>query len=289
MARHPFAGLRLSMHTAAWRTYACGSSIALMGQSQPCTAGGCSCWRAGPLPPCDCFSLLLGPRHPCSGLFNTLFRVAHEEGLAALWKGLVPGLHRQVLLGGVRIASCELPCLPALCPALLAPRLLLQLLPSGRSCTAIVLQLVRFAAQAWLGRAPGGGPAAFGGCQHLCRSSGAQLAGWPAAPLPVLLVIITPFPGQLMLCSYMLHLPMPFPPGTDDPIRDFYGRMFHEEAGHTSIPTKIAAALTAGTLGVLVGNPTDGATPRLPAAAPACCTNARAEGGGWMPGGACPR
>lgn len=31
-----------------------------------------------------------------------------------------------------------------------------------------------------------------------------------------------------------------------------------EEAGHTSIPTKIAAALTAGTFGVLVGNPTDG-------------------------------
>ncbi|KAL4430927.1 hypothetical protein ABPG75_006183 [Micractinium tetrahymenae] len=83
-----------------------------------------------------------------TGLFNTLFRVAHEEGVAALWKGLVPGLHRQVLLGGVRIAAY-------------------------------------------------------------------------------------------------------------DPIRDFYGQVFHEEAGHTSIPTKIAAALTAGTLGVLVGNPTD--------------------------------
>lgn len=27
--------------------------------------------------------------------------------MRSLWKGLVPGLHRQVLLGGVRIASCE--------------------------------------------------------------------------------------------------------------------------------------------------------------------------------------
>jgi len=40
-------------------------------------------------------------------VFGTLGKVAQEEGLAALWKGLVPGLHRQVLLGGVRIATCE--------------------------------------------------------------------------------------------------------------------------------------------------------------------------------------
>lgn len=44
----------------------------------------------------------------------------------------------------------------------------------------------------------------------------------------------------------------------DDPIRDFYAGLMKEDAKHTSIPTKIAAALTAGTLGVLVGNPTDG-------------------------------
>ncbi|EFN59406.1 hypothetical protein CHLNCDRAFT_48478 [Chlorella variabilis] len=82
------------------------------------------------------------------GTLGTLAKVAREEGVASLYKGLVPGLHRQILLGGVRIA-------------------------------------------------------------------------------------------------------------TYDPIRDFYGRLMKEEAGHTSIPTKIAAALTAGTFGVLVGNPTD--------------------------------
>lgn len=46
--------------------------------------------------------------HPaCSGTLHTLTTVAREEGVRSLWKGLVPGLHRQVLLGGVRIASCE--------------------------------------------------------------------------------------------------------------------------------------------------------------------------------------
>lgn len=41
------------------------------------------------------------------GTLHTLTTVAREEGVRSLWKGLVPGLHRQVLLGGVRIASCE--------------------------------------------------------------------------------------------------------------------------------------------------------------------------------------
>ena len=46
--------------------------------------------------------------HPaCSGTLHTLATVARDEGVRSLWKGLVPGLHRQVLLGGVRIASCE--------------------------------------------------------------------------------------------------------------------------------------------------------------------------------------
>ena len=42
----------------------------------------------------------------CRGTINTLLTVAREEGAASLFRGIVPGLHRQVLLGGVRIASC---------------------------------------------------------------------------------------------------------------------------------------------------------------------------------------
>lgn len=49
----------------------------------------------------------LGAPAPCRGTLGTLTTVAREEGVRSLWKGLVPGLHRQVLLGGVRIASCE--------------------------------------------------------------------------------------------------------------------------------------------------------------------------------------
>lgn len=43
----------------------------------------------------------------CRGTLGTLAKVAREEGVASLYKGLVPGLHRQILLGGVRIATCE--------------------------------------------------------------------------------------------------------------------------------------------------------------------------------------
>ncbi|KAI3433585.1 hypothetical protein D9Q98_003396 [Chlorella vulgaris] len=82
------------------------------------------------------------------GTLSTLVTVARQEGVMSLYKGLVPGLHRQVLLGGVRIAAYA-------------------------------------------------------------------------------------------------------------PIRDYYASLLHEQPGHTSIPTKIAAALSAGTLAVLVGNPTD--------------------------------
>ena len=43
-----------------------------------------------------------------------------------------------------------------------------------------------------------------------------------------------------------------------EPIRNAYARLRGEQGGATSLPTKVAAALTAGTLGVMVGNPTDG-------------------------------
>ncbi|KAL2336981.1 hypothetical protein Fmac_011427 [Flemingia macrophylla] len=38
------------------------------------------------------------------GMLGTVATIAREEGLAALWKGIVPGLHRQCLNGGLRIA-----------------------------------------------------------------------------------------------------------------------------------------------------------------------------------------
>ncbi|KAK4492080.1 hypothetical protein RD792_002877 [Penstemon davidsonii] len=41
------------------------------------------------------------------GLFGTLATIAKEEGLIALWKGIIPGLHRQCLYGGLRIGLYE--------------------------------------------------------------------------------------------------------------------------------------------------------------------------------------
>jgi len=38
-----------------------------------------------------------------SGMIGTMGTVAKEEGVAALWKGITPGLHRQCLFGGLRI------------------------------------------------------------------------------------------------------------------------------------------------------------------------------------------
>lgn len=38
------------------------------------------------------------------GLLGTVKTIAREEGVSALWKGIVPGLHRQCLYGGLRIA-----------------------------------------------------------------------------------------------------------------------------------------------------------------------------------------
>ena len=38
-----------------------------------------------------------------NGLIGTMRTVAAEEGAAALWKGLVPSMHRQVLYGGEKM------------------------------------------------------------------------------------------------------------------------------------------------------------------------------------------
>lgn len=38
-----------------------------------------------------------------NGLLGTMATMAREEGPASLWKGLVPGLHRQIVFGGLRI------------------------------------------------------------------------------------------------------------------------------------------------------------------------------------------
>ncbi|KAK9714062.1 hypothetical protein RND81_06G069100 [Saponaria officinalis] len=37
------------------------------------------------------------------GMLGTVGTISREEGLSALWKGIVPGLHRQCLYGGLRI------------------------------------------------------------------------------------------------------------------------------------------------------------------------------------------
>lgn len=41
------------------------------------------------------------------GLLGTVATIGREEGLAALWKGIIPGLHRQCLYGGLRIGLYE--------------------------------------------------------------------------------------------------------------------------------------------------------------------------------------
>lgn len=38
------------------------------------------------------------------GLLGTVATIAKEEGLLALWKGIIPGLHRQFIYGGLRIS-----------------------------------------------------------------------------------------------------------------------------------------------------------------------------------------
>ncbi|KAL0419064.1 UNVERIFIED_CONTAM: Mitochondrial uncoupling protein 2 [Sesamum radiatum] len=41
------------------------------------------------------------------GLLGTVATIAKEEGLFSLWKGIVPGLHRQCVYGGLRIGLYE--------------------------------------------------------------------------------------------------------------------------------------------------------------------------------------
>ena len=41
------------------------------------------------------------------GMLGTVATIGREEGLAALWKGIVPGLHRQCLFGGLRLGLYE--------------------------------------------------------------------------------------------------------------------------------------------------------------------------------------
>lgn len=37
------------------------------------------------------------------GLLGTVATIAQEEGISALWKGIIPGLQRQCVYGGLRI------------------------------------------------------------------------------------------------------------------------------------------------------------------------------------------
>ena len=41
------------------------------------------------------------------GMFGTLATVVREEGAVALWKGIVPGFHRQCLVGGLRVTMYD--------------------------------------------------------------------------------------------------------------------------------------------------------------------------------------
>ena len=50
------------------------------------------------------------------GMLGTVGTIAREEGLSALWKGIVPGLHRQCLFGGLRIGMYEPVCFTIFTP-----------------------------------------------------------------------------------------------------------------------------------------------------------------------------
>ncbi|CAN0926399.1 Mitochondrial uncoupling protein 1 [Linum grandiflorum] len=45
--------------------------------------------------------VLTAPKY--NGMLGTVATIAREEGAASLWKGIIPGLHRQCLFGGLRI------------------------------------------------------------------------------------------------------------------------------------------------------------------------------------------
>lgn len=46
------------------------------------------------------------------GTLATILSIAREEGVSALWKGIIPGLQRQFLYGGLRISLYEPVCTP---------------------------------------------------------------------------------------------------------------------------------------------------------------------------------
>lgn len=48
-----------------------------------------------------------GAKPKYNGMFGTMATVAKEEGFGALWKGITPGIHRQILFGGLRIGLYE--------------------------------------------------------------------------------------------------------------------------------------------------------------------------------------
>lgn len=50
---------------------------------------------------------IAGEKPKYRGMFGTLSTIAREEGIASLWRGIVPGLHRQCLFGGLRIGLYE--------------------------------------------------------------------------------------------------------------------------------------------------------------------------------------
>ncbi|KAF7022537.1 hypothetical protein CFC21_035247 [Triticum aestivum] len=41
------------------------------------------------------------------GMLGTMMSIAREEGVSALWKGIIPGFHRQCLYGGLRVGLYE--------------------------------------------------------------------------------------------------------------------------------------------------------------------------------------
>ena len=45
------------------------------------------------------------------GLLGTITTIAKEEGFFALWNGVVPGLHRQCLYGGLRVGLYQPVCI----------------------------------------------------------------------------------------------------------------------------------------------------------------------------------
>ncbi|CAI0424396.1 unnamed protein product [Linum tenue] len=49
--------------------------------------------------------VLTAPKY--NGMLGTVATIAKEEGAASLWRGIIPGLHRQCLFGGLRIGLYE--------------------------------------------------------------------------------------------------------------------------------------------------------------------------------------